>query len=553
MVELEGFEPLTYTMRTYRSSQLSYSPIPLSSLYNTLFQKKCKSFFEKIQTKVTLPYIESVHPSGSGPNTPGVKRMKMSSKIAAGQGIMQKVQHQSVSEKHPIMESGAVGGHSGLDDFDDSLNIYLRQIGQMPMLSSDELAALGAEIDRIDREFRRELLQFGFASYEVLRIIDRCINGENPADHFTPSAMKMPDMSHKNRGQALQTWKNEITAIAQKVVDALKSSPEERRQIRLQQAELLSRYDLAGDYLEEFFAIINEYLRMTGTGIHSKNIRFDTLSRRQLELICRKFAMPPEELPGYLQTLRNVRERLMNIRNRMIEANLRLVISIAQKYRNRGLQFNDLIQEGNLGLLRALEKFDFRLGHKFSTYASWWIRQNIARSIAEQSRVIRIPSHMINTINAMNRAEQRFIQEHDRVPEVQELAAMLEVPVARLSAIRKMAWQTISLQAPLTGSDEGSMLEDIIADDHSASPIHDYARRILYDKLYEMLGTLPERDQQIIILRFGLFDQKPQPLVEVSNRFGLTRERIRQLEVQILENMRRMARENYFDGEIQTS
>ena len=130
---------------------------------------------------------------------------------------------------------------------------------------------------------------------------------------------------------------------------------------------------------------------------------------------------------------------------------------------------------------------------------------------------------------------------------------MLEVPVARLSAIRKMAWQTISLQAPLTGSDEGSMLEDIIADDHSASPIHDYARRILYDKLYEMLGTLPERDQQIIILRFGLFDQKPQPLVEVSNRFGLTRERIRQLEVQILENMRRMARENYFDGEIQTS
>ncbi len=465
---------------------------------------------------------------------------------------MRKEQPQDATGQLPVMEPGAVGGHSGIDDFDDSLNIYLRQIGQMPMLSSEELAELGSEVDQVDREFRRELLQFGFTCHEVLRVIDRCINGENPADHFTPSAMKMPDMNHKNRRQALNAWKNEILATAKKVADTLKEPAEERRKARLHQAELLSRYDLAGDYLEEFYAIINEYLRMAGAGANANNIRIDRLSRRQLDLICRKFTMTAEELPEYLQALRNVRERLMNIRNRMIEANLRLVISIAQKYRNRGLQFNDLIQEGNLGLLRALEKFDFRLGHKFSTYASWWIRQNIARSIAEQSRVIRIPAHMINTINAMNRAEQRFIQEHDRVPEVQELAAMLEVPVARLSAIRKMAWQTISLQAPLTGSDEGSMLEDIIADDHSASPIHDYARKILYDKLYEMLGTLPERDQQIIILRFGLFDQKPQPLVEVSNRFGLTRERIRQLEVQILENMRRMARENYFDGEIQT-
>ncbi len=436
-------------------------------------------------------------------------------------------------------------------DCDDSLNIYLRQIGRLPMLNAEELAGLGAQIDEANRNFRNHLCELGFVATELLRIIDRCLSGENPADHFTPSTLQLPEMTAARRKTTLGQWKQDLAEAANQLQNTFKRR--DTQQLFLLRAGIagqIQRFDLSGDYVEEYYDIVCEYLRIADIPLNGKVPPNKSLA--QLDLVCRKFLMTREELLDYLPRLNTARELLMSVRNHMIEANLRLVISIAQKYRNRGLHFNDLIQEGNLGLLRAIEKFDFRLGHKFSTYASWWIRQNIARSIAEQSRIIRIPSHMINTINAMNRAEQRFIQEHDRLPEVSELAAMLEVPVARLSAIRKMAWQTISLQAPLASGDDGSVLEDIIADDSESGPIHDYARKVLYEKLYEMLGSLPERDQQIIILRFGLFGQKPHPLAEVSTRFNLTRERIRQLEVQILENMRRLAQTNYFDGEIQT-
>ena len=435
-------------------------------------------------------------------------------------------------------DSQFVPGMSGDDR--GTLSIYFRQLGSMPQFSPEEIAGIGALIDGKGCEFRMAVLEIGFVAGEILRMLDECLNGKDLSDLFMPSALRLPEFAPEQRMQTLLDWKNRITeanAIFRSAFSAGKLAPlgDARRNL----AGILGQYDLQGDVISEFYRIFQNYAALPGVGDpKSENHR----------LFLQKAALMKSEFKPFIERLKMADKALAAVRNQMCEANLRLVVSVVQHFRNRGVPFGDLIQEGNLGLMRAVEKFDFKLGHKFSTYANWWIRQNVLRAIAEQSRVIRIPVHMVNTINAINRAEQRFIQENGRIPENDELAAILELPLARLSAIRKMACQTISLQAPVSDSPASSVLEDIIADDSANGPVHDFARKVLYERLYEMLGSLPEREQQIIILRFGLFGNRPLPLVEVSSRFNLTKERIRQLEIQILANMRKLAQHNYFDG-----
>ncbi len=428
----------------------------------------------------------------------------------------------------------------------ESLSFYFRQLGNLPMLDADGLQKLGEEIDRCSAEFSREVLHIGFAAEEILRLLDECLAGNgDPADVFTPSVLHLAEFSPgKIRSKTLEKLKKSITAAHRNFQEAFRSGKKiSICAARKKLAGELSAYGLQYDIIGEFYRIFQNYLSMPDANVAGSENRKLLLSRA---------ACLGKELEPFCRHLQSLSDRLAEVRNRMLETNLRLVVSIAQHYRNRGLQFNDLIQEGNLGLLRAVEKFDFKLGHKFSTYANWWIRQNISRAIAEQSRIIRIPAHMIHAINAINHAEQRFMQENDRLPENEELAAILEMPVARLSAIRKMACQTISLQSSIPAGPENSVWEDVIADDSNHSPVREFARKVLYEQLYKMLDTLPERDRQIIILRFGLFGNKPLPLAEVSTHFQLTRERIRQLEIQILETLRKLAQNQFFDGILQS-
>ena len=231
-------------------------------------------------------------------------------------------------------------------------------------------------------------------------------------------------------------------------------------------------------------------------------------------------------------------QALLDLRQKMIEANLRLVVKIVNQYSYRQLAVGDLVQEGNIGLMRSLEKFDFNLNHKFSTYASWWIRQSIGRAIAEQFRIIRIPAHMITTIAAINRVEQRFILEHDRMPENDEIALILEMPAARVSAIRKMARQTISLQSPLSVDENGSSLEDIIPDERAVDPSQNIVNASSRKQLAKLLSTLSEREQKILVMRFGLLDEPVKTLQEISEYFNISRERVRQLEMQIINKLR---------------
>ena len=248
-----------------------------------------------------------------------------------------------------------------------------------------------------------------------------------------------------------------------------------------------------------------------------------------------------EELKAEIKSLQRDIDFGSDAKKRLAEANLRLVVSIAKRYVGRGMLFLDLIQEGNLGLIKAVEKFDYRKGYKFSTYATWWIRQAITRAIADQARTIRIPVHMVETINKLIRVSRQLLQELGREPSPEEIAEEMNMPVDRVREILKISQEPVSLETPI-GEEEDSHLGDFIKDDNVPVPADAAAFTLLKEQLEEVLGTLTEREQKVLTLRFGLEDGRARTLEEVGKEFNVTRERIRQIEAKALRKLRHPSR-----------
>ena len=268
------------------------------------------------------------------------------------------------------------------------------------------------------------------------------------------------------------------------------------------------------------------------------NAKLDDPVRMYLKEIGRIKLLSPEEEQ---EVAKKMAEGDEAARQRMSEANLRLVVSIAKRYVGRGMQLLDLIQEGNLGLMKAVEKFDYTKGYKFSTYATWWIRQSITRAIADQARTIRIPVHMVETINRVLRTSHAMVQKLGREPTTKEIADELHIEQSKVEEVLKIAQEPVSLETPI-GEEEDSHLGDFIQDDEASQPSEEATYTLLREQLEEVLATLTPREQQVLRMRFGLVDGKPHTLEEVGKEFDVTRERIRQIESKALRKLRHPSR-----------
>ncbi|MBI96028.1 RNA polymerase sigma factor RpoD [bacterium] len=335
------------------------------------------------------------------------------------------------------------------------------------------------------------------------------------------------DVVSRKKLQKMQL-KNLSTDSQAKDKKKAKTAKKDEALIKSVQAKLDSSSEPSDDDLKETETKEKEVMKVNLSDISNDSIRMYLCEIGQVDLLSGK---------DEIDLAQRIRQGDQEAKGKLATANLRLVVSIAKKYIGRGLSFSDLIQEGNLGLFRAVEKFDPDRGFKFSTYATWWIRQAITRAIADQARTIRIPVHMVETINKLTHTQRRLVQELGREPLVEELAAEMDLDVKKVRHIMKISQEIVSLESPV-GSEEDSKLADFIPDDESLSPSEVTNRNLIKEKIHEILQYLTDRERMIIELRFGLKDGIALTLEEVGKKFNVTRERIRQIEAKVLQKLR---------------
>jgi len=462
---------------------------------------------------------------------------------------------QAVADETEVSEASEEAGLA----LDDALSLYLKQMGSIPLLRREEELELTRKLDRLRRRYRRAVLCSWKVLHHVVDTFERIQAGQLPLDRtidvvpgldLTVSAIRkrLPRLLARLRRLVEEAPVLFHDFLASRTVAARNRSRRAlwrqlRQAVRLAE-ELSPRTELLDQWGEELRGELQR-IRELAQQAHPSPRRASspeqrTIQKRQLRAWMLQTMTTPEELAGLVGVIERRRAPYLDARRELAEANLRLVVSIAKRYRGRGLSFADLIQEGNSGLLRAVDKYDHRLGWKFGTYATWWVRQGITRGLADLSRTVRIPSHHVSTLGAIHNAESELMTHHGREPNAEEVAAALEMQADDMRSLRRAELPPVSLDEAF--GDREHTLQDTLRDERTASAGETLDRNLLKERIAELLRCLAPRDREVIELRFGLRDGQPRTLQEVAEIFGISRERIRQVETRCLAKLRQPER-----------